>query len=234
MRAGRLRRWLIALLLTCGWCSSRATATESSPPNIVFAFADDWGRVAGCYAELDGPGTISDVARTPHFDRIAKEGVLFRSAFVSAPSCTPCRSALVSGQHFWRAGRAAILRGAVWDGSQPSFPLLLREAGYHIGETYKVWSPGTPADAPFGAGKFAYENAGRRFNQFSQNVTKLVADGMPVEAAKGTLYDEIRGNFDAFLADRQAGQPFCYWFGPTNVHRKWVKGSGQALWGIDP
>ena len=28
--------------------------------------------------------------------------------------------------------------------------------------------------------------------------------------------------------------PFCYWFGPTNVHRKWIKGSGKDLWGIDP
>ncbi|MCA9170358.1 MAG: sulfatase-like hydrolase/transferase, partial [Planctomycetales bacterium] len=31
-----------------------------------------------------------------------------------------------------------------------------------------------------------------------------------------------------------AGQPFCYWFGPTNTHRKWIQGSGQRLWGINP
>ena len=29
-------------------------------------------------------------------------------------------------------------------------------------------------------------------------------------------------------------QPFLYWFGPTNVHRKWIAGSGKKLWGIDP
>ena len=38
----------------------------------------------------------------------------------------------------------------------------------------------------------------------------------------------------SFLAARDAGKPFCYWFGPTNVHRKWIKGSGKSLWGIDP
>jgi N-sulfoglucosamine sulfohydrolase len=209
-------------------------AAELQRPNILFAFADDWGRHASIYAQIDGPGSPNDVIQTPNFDRLAREGVLVRRAFVSAPSCTPCRSALLSGQHFWRTGRGAILLGAVWDPKIPSYPLLLHEAGYHIGETYKVWSPGTPADAPYGAPKFAYEKAGRRFNQFSQNVTQMVQKGQPVEAAKQVLYDQVKANFDAFLAARKPGQPFCYWFGPTNVHRKWIKGSGKALWGIDP
>ena len=149
MLTRRLCLICVPLLLT--GLSSAVSAQESQQrPNILFAFADDWGRYASAYAQVDGNGTISDAVRTPTFDRVAREGVIFRGAFVSAPSCTPCRSALVSGQHFWRTGRGAILRGAVWDGSQPSFPLLLKEAGYHIGETYKVWSPGTPNDAPFG------------------------------------------------------------------------------------
>jgi arylsulfatase A-like enzyme len=225
-------RGLVAWAVVCG-LAGVAWADEGRP-NILFAFADDWGRFASAYARIDGPGSINDAIHTPHFDRLANEGVLFRRAFVSAPSCTPCRSALVSGQHFWRTGRGSILRGAVWDGSQPSFPLMLHSAGYHIGETYKVWSPGTPVDAPFGAGKYGYEKAGGRFNQFSQNVTKMVAAGTPLAEAKQALYHEIRKNFDAFLAARRPGQPFCYWFGPTNVHRKWVKGSGKALWGIEP
>ena len=231
-----LTRRTVALLFLLGVAANTSVLAEEGAkrPNILFAFADDWGRYAGAYGKLDGPGTINDVVQTPNFDRVAREGVLVRSAFVSAPSCTPCRSALVSGQHFWRTGRGAILRGAVWDGSQPAFPLLLKGAGYHIGETYKVWSPGTPNDAPFGAGKHAYEQAGRRFNQFSQTVTRLAEGGTTVEAAKQHLYDEVRGNFDAFLADRNDDQPFCYWFGPTNVHRKWIKGSGKALWGINP
>lgn len=228
-----MNRWLF-LLLTCPLSSSSLLAADAKRPNILFAFADDWGRYAGAYARLDGPGTINDVVRTPNFDRVARDGVLFRRAFVSAPSCTPCRSALLSGQHFWRTGRGAILRGAVWDGSQPAYPLMLRDAGYHIGETYKVWSPGTPADAPYGAGTFAYERAGGRFNQFSQNVTKMAAEGATVEVAKQALYDEVRKNFDDFLAARPPDRPFCYWFGPTNVHRKWTRGSGKALWEINP
>lgn len=210
-----------------------ATA-QSERPNILFAFADDWGRHASAYAKADGPGSVNDLISTPHFDRIAAQGVLFRRAFVSAPSCTPCRSALLSGQHFWRAGRGAILNGAVWEFKLPAYPLLLRDAGYHIGKSYKVWSPGTPPDAPYGGRDHAYEQAGRRFNQFSQHVTRMVAEGQPLDQAKQSLYDEVLGNFDAFLADREPGQPFCFWFGPTNVHRSWVQGSGKALWDLDP
>lgn len=230
----RLRQFSCFVLVGLLALPSLAAAADTKRPNILFVFADDWGRFAGAYGKLDGPGTINDVVRTPNFDRVAREGVLFRRAFVSAPSCTPCRSALVSGQHFWRAGRASILRGAVWDGSLPSFPLMLKDAGYHIGETYKVWSPGTPNDAPFGAGKYAFEKAGGKFNQFSNNVTRMVAEGRDVEAAKQTLFDEVQANFNTFLTARPAGQPFCYWFGPTNVHRVWAKGSGKALWGFVP
>ena len=223
--------FLAALLLT----TSGALSAERQP-NILFIFADDWGRHAGIYAEIDGPGTVNDLLRghTPNIDRLAREGVTFRRAFVSAPSCTPSRSALLSGQHFWRTGRGAILRGAVWDESIPAYPLILRDSGYHIGKTYKVWGPGQPVDAPYGERRYAYEAGGRGFNQFSQHVTRRAAAGIAPETAKQELYGEIAANFEAFLKDRRPGQPFCYWFGPTNTHRKWIRGSGAAIWGLDP
>jgi arylsulfatase A-like enzyme len=213
---------------------STALAADQKRPNILFAFADDWGRHTSAYAKLDGPGTCNDIISTPNFDRLAKEGVLFRSAFVSAPSCTPCRSALLSGQHFWRTGRGSILSGAIWDGTNPAYPLLLQNAGYHLGKSFKVWSPGNPGDAPYGEQKNAYEKAGKAVNQFSEYVTNAVSKGTPAEKAKQELYDQVRENFDNFLADRKPGQPFCFWYGPTNVHRKWIKGSGKALWGLNP
>lgn len=232
MRHALFTRILLAAMLCL--LGGHALAAEAKRPNILFFFADDWGRYSSIQGRLEGRGGINDVVRTPNFDRLARDGVLFRNAHVNAPSCTPCRSSLLSGQYFWRTGRGAILQGAVWDPTIPAYPLLLNDAGYHIGKTYKAWSPGTPVDAPYGGQKYAYEKAGRRFNQFSQHVTRMVAQGMPVEAAKQVLYDEVRANFRAFLADRLPGQPFCYWFGPTNVHRKWIKGSGKALWGLDP
>jgi arylsulfatase A-like enzyme len=226
-----MTRHLPACLLLAALALGAAAAER---PNILFLFADDIGRFGSLYRTLDGPGTLNDAIATPHLDRLAREGVAFRNAFVNAPSCTPCRSSLLSGQHFWRTGRGAILRGAVWDQSIPTYPLLLGDAGYHLGKMFKVWSPGTPADAPYGGQRFAYEQAGRRFNGFSKSVTAAVAKGRPLAAAKEELYAEVRANFDAFLAARPAGAPFCFWFGPTNAHRFWQRGSGKALWNIDP
>ena len=224
----------IAFLTLIGVSISPAMAAEAQRPNILFAFADDWGRLASAYAALDGAGTLSDCVQTPNFDRVAKEGILFRNAFVNAPSCTPCRSSILSGQYFWRTGRAAILQGAVWDSTIPAWPLLLKESGYHMGKSYKVWSPGTPADAPYGKQEFAYQKAGGRINQFSQNATKIVASGKTVAEAKDELLGEVRENFRQFLAAQKPNQPFCFWYGPTNVHRSWTAGSGKKLWAIDP
>jgi len=141
-------RFVAALLLLCLSFSESAAADR---PNIVFCFADDWSRYASAYRTGEDDQTPNSVVRTPNFDRIARQGALFNNAFVNAPSCTPCRSSLLSGQYFYRTGRGAILQGAVWDSGIPSYPLILKKNGYHIGHSYKVWSPGSPRNAPYGA-----------------------------------------------------------------------------------
>ena len=152
----------LALRVHDRWLStSTCSPPTSKRPNICLRLCRRLGPLASAYAKLDGPGTINDVVQTPNFDRVAREGVLVSRAPSSRPLVYAVPQRLLSGQHFWRTGRGAILAGAVWDGSNPSFPLMLRDTGYHIGETYKVWSPGTPVDAPYGAGKHAYEK-GRR------------------------------------------------------------------------
>ena len=211
-----------------------AFAQPLERPNILFAFADDWGRQASIYAEIEGSGGLNDLAKTPNFDKLAKRGVLFTNASVNAPSCTPCRSAILSGRNFWETGRGAILQGAVWDEKIPTWPLLLQNSGYHVGFTYKVWSPGAPRDAGIGGQANAFSKAGGKFNGFSQYVSARIAKGIRPKDAKEELYQEARGNFRSFLEEKKTDQPFAYWFGPTNVHRKWTKGSGLKLWGIDP
>ena len=228
----RLRLPILLLALAC----PALFAADAAAPrwNILFVFTDDWGRYAGVYAGIDGKPSLNDAITTPNVDRLAREGVAFRRAFVNAPSCTPCRSSMLSGRYFFNTGRGAILRGAIWDSAIPTFPLQLRDAGYHIGKSYKVWSPGTPADAPFGGQTHAYEKSGRAPNNFSEEVTARVAGGMALAAARDEVLAQVRGNFDAFLADRKESRPWHYFLGVTTTHRKWVKGSGQALWGIDP
>lgn len=222
------RRLLLAISLAV------LTAAAAEPrPNILIGFADDWGRYASAYAALDRVPGINSVVRTPTIDRLAREGVLFRNAFVPSPSCTPCRSALLSGRHFYRTGRGAFLHGE-WDSSIPAFPLLLRDHGYHLGKFHKVWGPGREPDAPFGGQAHAYERAGRDISNFSEVVSNAVARGEPLAVARARVLGQVRENFRAFLRDRRPGQPFLYWFGPTLTHRAWRKGSGDALWGIRP
>lgn len=226
---------LRAAFLTGVLITSLAATAEAAPRwNILFCFADDWGRYASSYAAIDGKPSVNDVIKTPNVDRLAREGVLFRNAFVNAPSCTPCRSSLVSGRYFFNCGRGAILNGAVWDSSIPTFPLLLKDAGYSIGKSYKVWSPGTPADAPIGGQAHAYEGSGRLPNNFSEESMRLVENGASVDDAKKTILAQVRGNFESFLKDRKAGQPWLFWWGTTTTHRVWIKGSGKKLWGIEP
>ena len=129
---------------------------------------------------------------------MAGEGVLFTNALVPAPSCTPCRSSILSGRYFWQTGLGAILQGAVWDRAIPSYPFLLRDAGYHIGFSYKVWSPGTPQDDPYGGTGTRYQDCGNDFNQFSFRATEWAGEAGGVEPARQRLCDEVRGTSGAF------------------------------------
>ena len=106
-------------------------------PNILFFFADDWGRYASVYANPETP-SMNDVIATPNIDRIGSEGVVFRNAFVPVASCGPCRASLATGRYFWNCGSGAFLnpKASNWTDfqnpfdSQPKFVDLLRESGY--------------------------------------------------------------------------------------------------------
>ncbi len=68
-----------------------SAARRGDRPNILFCIADDW-------SWPDASIAGANVIKTPTFDRVAREGVLFENAFVSAPSCTPSRGAILTGQ----------------------------------------------------------------------------------------------------------------------------------------
>ncbi|MEM1224715.1 MAG: sulfatase [Planctomycetota bacterium] len=223
--------WGLVLIVVSRGAILSADAPNSNQINIVLAFADDLGRYASVYADPTDPSP-NDVINTPVFDAIAAEGTLFENAFVSVPSCTPSRAALLTGRHFFRNGSHAQLHHPwysqqmdPWDGVR-GMGLALADAGYHIGWSYKMHL----SEDRMGGKKRNYVRAGSRFNGFSSNVDS--ADDTAV--AKAELLDEVRQNFRAFLDDRGDEQPFFYWFNPTNTHRPWRQGSGQRLWGLSP
>jgi uncharacterized sulfatase len=208
--------------------SLSALASAVDKPNILLLFADDLGRYASAYADPARP-SVNDIVKTPVFDRIATEGALFEHAFVSAPSCTPSRGALYTGRHFFRNSSFSQLHSRWAPGSpDPSdtlvgMPESLGRSGYHIGWSHKWHIP----ERLIGGKKRQFSPAGGRINTFSQTVTKN-------PQVRDRIFDDVRKNFQAFLADRKEGQPFFYSFNPTNTHRTWERGSGKALWGLDP
>lgn len=133
-------------------------SNTSAPPNILFCIADDWGWP---HAASYGDTTV----RTPAFDRIAREGVLFEHAFVSSPSCTPSRNAILTGQFHWRLGAGANLWSWL-DIKHPVYPLLLEKAGYHVGHWRKSWGPGKLELGGYETSHPAGENYKRGLRQF--------------------------------------------------------------------
>jgi len=215
----------LAAIVAGGACANPAR------PNIVMLFADDLGRYARAYADPARPSP-NDIMTTPAFDRVAREGARFDHAFVSSPSCTPSRAALATGRHFFRNGSNAQLH-MPWSGDEPDpfepvrgVAQILREAGYHIGHTGKVHM----RMSLIGGAGCLYGRAGNRMNRYSQ----IVSAAADPAAAAADILEEVRTNFRSFLAAREPGQPFYYSLHPTNTHRKWIKGSGLALWGINP
>lgn len=115
-----------------------AAPQPPSPPvpslNVVVAMADDW---SWPHAGVDG----DPVVRTPTFERLAREGTRFTHAFTQAPSCTPSRAAVLTGQAPHRLAEGAQL----WSHLPARFtvyPDLLEARGYAVAHAGKGWGPG--------------------------------------------------------------------------------------------
>jgi N-sulfoglucosamine sulfohydrolase len=193
----------------CAAGASQAAGQGAKRPNILIAIADDWSYGhAGAY----GCGWV----KTPAFDRVAREGVLFASAYTNNPKCSPCRASLLTGRNSWQLDEACNHFG-VFPARWPVYPDLLEQAGYHVGFTGKGWGPGD-----FRAGGFKRNPAGPEFNRRTLRPPN-----------RGVAETDYAGNFGDFLVARKAGQPFCFWYGGTEPHRDYEEGIGRRS-GKDP
>jgi N-sulfoglucosamine sulfohydrolase len=127
--------------------------SASKRPNILYILADNffWNHMGayGCKA-----------IETPNFDRIAREGVLFTNAFCNAPSCSPSRAAMLTGQHIWRLEEGGNLWGEL-AAKFAVYPDLLEASCYWVGFAGKGYAPGSTA-----ASGRKRNPAGPRFNEF--------------------------------------------------------------------
>jgi N-sulfoglucosamine sulfohydrolase len=198
-----LRLYLTVIVATA-WIST--AALSAARPNILIAIADDQSYPhASAYGE--------PAIKTPAFDRVASQGVLFRNAFTPAPGCSPMRAAFLTGREIWM-NREAGTHASFFPRDLPVFTEQLAEAGYHVGMTGKGWGPGRAVDWP-------HNPAGKSY------------DARKLKAPKGIRSTDYAANFADFLGDRDDGEPFCFWYGCSEPHRTYQVGIGAEN-GIDP
>ena len=100
-----MKRALALLLLGAAFAHGAAAgAPPAERPSIVFIMADDIG-----YGDLGCYGATK--VRTPHCDRLAREGLRFTDAHAPSAVCTPTRYALMTGEYAWRKKGTGILPG---------------------------------------------------------------------------------------------------------------------------
>ncbi|MFU8894194.1 MAG: sulfatase [Luteolibacter sp.] len=120
------------------FCLFSLPLTAAGQPNIVFIFSDDHSPNAiGAYNRW-----LKSVNPTPAIDRLAAQGMLFERSYCTNSICGPVRAVIETGKHSHKNGFRR--NGDAFDWDQPTFPKLLRNAGYQTILYGKYHLGGTP------------------------------------------------------------------------------------------
>ena len=103
-RLFKIRQPVTIILACLTGLMSAACSQNSSHPNIVLIFADDLGY---CDSELYGCNAVP----TPNIKRLATEGALFTSGYVTSPVCSPSRASILTGRYQQRFGHEFLPEG---------------------------------------------------------------------------------------------------------------------------
>ena len=196
----------LALILPWIFVKCNTSAPEDSngePPNILIAMGDDIS-----FPHMGAYGTRW--VRTPGFDRVAEEGILFSNFYTPNAKSAPSRACFLTGRNSWQLEEAAN-HVPFFPAKFKSFIEVLGENGYSTGYTAKGWAPGVALDS---AGN-QRQLTGKPFN--SKRLTP---------PSKGISNNDYAANFEDFLNSRDINKPFCFWYGSNEPHRAYESGSG--------
>lgn len=206
----KTRAMLMGMLLAS--CSLLPAADR---PNILFCISDDqsWP-----HASAYGCAWV----KTPGFDRVAREGLLFNRCYTPNAKCAPSRACILTGRNSWQLEEACNH----WCYFPAKFKTVMEglgENGYFCGFTTKGWAPGIANDAE---GK-PRQMTGKRFNN-----RKLKPPAGGISSA------DYAGNFEEFLTEAPEGRPWMFWYGCVEPHRRYefqsgVKKGGKKLADLD-
>ncbi len=198
-----------ALLSLSIYNHTSASSAKSEKPNILFCIADD-----ASYPHLSAYGC--QWINTPAFDRVARQGIIFTNAYTPNAKCAPSRACVLTGRNSWQLEQAA--------NHLPNFPQkfitypeTLKAQGYHVGYTGKGWSPGNPGTDSTGTPR---NLCGTPYLQHKTT-----------PPTSGISSCDYAANFQVFLDDRKDNQPFCFWYGGHEPHRRYEFNSGREKGG---
>ncbi|MDO6436773.1 sulfatase [Cyclobacterium sp. 1_MG-2023] len=205
------KSFIISFCLIIAACSEKSEITTevAKAPNIVFIFTDDHA-----YQAISAyQSRLADLAPTPNIDRIADNGILFNSAYVTNSICAPSRATVLTGTHSHVNGHRT--NGDTFDGSQITFPKLLKDNGYTtalIGKWHLKSAPTGFDHWEILPGQGHYYNP----DIISATDTSIV---------EGYVTDIITDKSLEWLAENSKGsKPFMLMLQHKAPHRKWEKG----------
>ena len=189
----------------CFGIGSVLHAAQNERPNILFLFTDD--HALNALSAYGGP--LVKIAPTPHLDRIAKEGMLFRHCLVSNSICAPSRAVILTGKHSHLNGQRT--NKDTFDGSQQTVSKLLQQAGYQTAIVGKWHLKSTPT----GFDHFeVLKGQGQYYNPL------LITNGKSVKHT-GYTTDIITDQSLKWLQQRDSKKPFFLMTQHKAPHGRW-------------
>lgn len=198
---------IFKILLGCFFSSFLfiACTTKEKPverPNILFIMTDDHS-----YETISAYN--DKLIQTPNLDRIANEGLIFPNSFVGNSICAPSRATMLTGKHTHKNGQ--INNAVTFDGSQVTFPKLLKAAGYQTALVGKWHLKSDPTG-------FDYWNVLPGQGQYYNPDFIEMGEKKRFEGYCTTLTTDFGLNW---LNKRDKEKPFCLLLHHKAPHRTW-------------
>ncbi len=185
--------------------SFHARVQSTERPNILFIFTDD--HALNAISAYGGP--LAKIAPTPHLDRIASEGMLFKHCLVTNSICGPSRAVVLTGKHSHLNGFKTNKNR--FDGSQQTVSKLLQKAGYQTAIIGKWHLKSVPTGFDHHE---VLKGQGQYYNP------RLFTGGKPTQHT-GYTTDIITDRSLKWLDERDPKKPFLLMSQHKAPHGKW-------------
>lgn len=194
--------------------SAVLASAAGSRPNILFIFSDDHGSQA-----ISAYGEKRHLINTPNIDRIASEGIRFDRCLVTNSLCGPSRATVLTGKYSHLNGFYNNTNSR-FDGSQPTFPKLLRAAGYQTALFGKWHLVSDPTGFDFWE---ILPDQGQYYNP------PMIRNGKKV-TLPGYVTDIIADESIAWLKGRDKTKPFLLMVQNKAPHGEWAPALRDLDW----